>query len=175
MSLRRGQTASIWCVRMQMDVRARRWRPETTRSSSSSSSSWSSSPVTLAMSRVPSPPPPAEMSSGPVAESWCYTQVIYLPDRSFTRRHLRVSNLMLIFVYRLKWWSSLTCGPLTTSAFVVRRWGRSSRAPRSPQGPTTNWNGAFLKSIQDGSRAKWEAKCLQLNPLTTQMTVYRNS
>ncbi|XP_057243376.1 speckle-type POZ protein-like, partial [Malurus melanocephalus] len=26
------------------------------------------------MSRVPSPPPPAEMSSGPVAESWCYTQ-----------------------------------------------------------------------------------------------------
>lgn len=31
--------------------------------------------VTLAMSRVPSPPPPAEMSSGPVAESWCYTQV----------------------------------------------------------------------------------------------------
>lgn len=29
----------------------------------------------LAMSRVPSPPPPAEMSSGPVAESWCYTQV----------------------------------------------------------------------------------------------------
>ena len=27
------------------------------------------------MSRVPSPPPPAEMSSGPVAESWCYTQV----------------------------------------------------------------------------------------------------
>ncbi|KAG7239051.1 hypothetical protein INR49_030231, partial [Caranx melampygus] len=31
--------------------------------------------VTLAMSRVPSPPPPAEMSSGPVAESWCYTQI----------------------------------------------------------------------------------------------------
>lgn len=30
---------------------------------------------TLAMSRVPSPPPPADMSSGPVAESWCYTQV----------------------------------------------------------------------------------------------------
>ncbi len=29
----------------------------------------------LAMSRVPSPPPPAEMTSGPVAESWCYTQV----------------------------------------------------------------------------------------------------
>lgn len=29
----------------------------------------------LAMSRVPSPPPPAEMSSSPVAESWCYTQV----------------------------------------------------------------------------------------------------
>ncbi|KAJ8414228.1 hypothetical protein AAFF_G00050980 [Aldrovandia affinis] len=29
----------------------------------------------LAMSRVPSPPPPAEMSSGPVAESWCYTQI----------------------------------------------------------------------------------------------------
>ncbi|NXL73923.1 SPOPL protein, partial [Leptocoma aspasia] len=27
------------------------------------------------MSRVPTPPPPAEMSSGPVAESWCYTQV----------------------------------------------------------------------------------------------------
>ena len=27
------------------------------------------------MSRVPSPPPPAEMSSGPVAESWYYTQV----------------------------------------------------------------------------------------------------
>uniref|UniRef100_A0A8C6SWV6 Speckle type BTB/POZ protein n=1 Tax=Neogobius melanostomus TaxID=47308 RepID=A0A8C6SWV6_9GOBI len=27
------------------------------------------------MSRVPSPPPPAEMSSGPVAESWCYTQI----------------------------------------------------------------------------------------------------
>lgn len=34
--------------------------------------------VTLAMSRVPSPPPPAEMSSGPVAESWCYTQVKWL-------------------------------------------------------------------------------------------------
>ncbi|KAK3520720.1 hypothetical protein QTP70_030602, partial [Hemibagrus guttatus] len=29
----------------------------------------------LAMSRVPSPPPPAEMTSGPVAESWCYTQI----------------------------------------------------------------------------------------------------
>ncbi|GLD73345.1 speckle-type POZ protein isoform X1 [Lates japonicus] len=29
----------------------------------------------LAMSRVPSPPSPAEMSSGPVAESWCYTQI----------------------------------------------------------------------------------------------------
>ncbi|MFT7808616.1 speckle-type POZ protein-like A isoform X1, partial [Arapaima gigas] len=27
------------------------------------------------MSRVSSPPPPGEMSSGPVAESWCYTQV----------------------------------------------------------------------------------------------------
>uniref|UniRef100_A0AAQ4RHA7 Speckle type BTB/POZ protein n=1 Tax=Gasterosteus aculeatus aculeatus TaxID=481459 RepID=A0AAQ4RHA7_GASAC len=27
------------------------------------------------MSRVPSPPPPAEMSGGPVAESWCYTQI----------------------------------------------------------------------------------------------------
>ncbi|XP_016124419.1 speckle-type POZ protein-like [Sinocyclocheilus grahami] len=27
------------------------------------------------MSRVPSPPPPAEMTSGPVAESWCYTQI----------------------------------------------------------------------------------------------------
>uniref|UniRef100_A0A669EPJ4 Speckle type BTB/POZ protein n=1 Tax=Oreochromis niloticus TaxID=8128 RepID=A0A669EPJ4_ORENI len=27
------------------------------------------------MSRVPSPPPPAEMSSSPVAESWCYTQI----------------------------------------------------------------------------------------------------
>uniref|UniRef100_A0A8C3FIT6 Speckle type BTB/POZ protein like n=1 Tax=Chrysemys picta bellii TaxID=8478 RepID=A0A8C3FIT6_CHRPI len=26
------------------------------------------------MSRVPTPPPPGEMSSGPVAESWCYTQ-----------------------------------------------------------------------------------------------------
>ncbi|KAJ8389971.1 hypothetical protein AAFF_G00112560 [Aldrovandia affinis] len=32
-------------------------------------------PSKLAMSRVPSPPPPAEMSSGPVAESWCYTQI----------------------------------------------------------------------------------------------------
>eukprot|EP00064_Thunnus_orientalis_P019918 superscaffoldBa00005210_g20049 len=29
----------------------------------------------LAMSRVPSPHAPAEMSSGPVAESWCYTQI----------------------------------------------------------------------------------------------------
>lgn len=29
----------------------------------------------LAMSGVPTPPPPGEMSSGPVAESWCYTQV----------------------------------------------------------------------------------------------------
>ncbi|KAK2868847.1 hypothetical protein Q7C36_000718 [Tachysurus vachellii] len=29
----------------------------------------------LAMSRVPTPPPPGEMTSGPVAESWCYTQV----------------------------------------------------------------------------------------------------
>ncbi|KAI2659088.1 Speckle-type POZ protein-like B [Labeo rohita] len=27
------------------------------------------------MSRVPTPPPPGEMTSGPVAESWCYTQV----------------------------------------------------------------------------------------------------
>ncbi|XP_015421620.1 PREDICTED: speckle-type POZ protein A-like [Myotis davidii] len=27
------------------------------------------------MSRVSSPPPPAEMSSGPVAESWCHTQI----------------------------------------------------------------------------------------------------
>ncbi|MBN3287127.1 SPOP protein, partial [Polyodon spathula] len=27
------------------------------------------------MSRVSSPPPPADMSSGPVAESWCYTQI----------------------------------------------------------------------------------------------------
>ncbi|GLD49005.1 speckle-type POZ protein-like protein [Lates japonicus] len=27
------------------------------------------------MSRVPRPPSPAEMSSGPVAESWCYTQI----------------------------------------------------------------------------------------------------
>ncbi|NXC16959.1 SPOPL protein, partial [Corythaeola cristata] len=27
------------------------------------------------MSRIPTPPPPGEMSSGPVAESWCYTQV----------------------------------------------------------------------------------------------------
>ncbi|KAL3986721.1 KRAB domain-containing zinc finger protein [Sarotherodon galilaeus] len=32
-------------------------------------------PSMLAMSRVPSPPPPAEMSSSPVAESWCYTQI----------------------------------------------------------------------------------------------------
>lgn len=29
----------------------------------------------LVMSRVPTPPPNGEMSSGPVAESWCYTQV----------------------------------------------------------------------------------------------------
>ncbi|XP_034395602.1 LOW QUALITY PROTEIN: speckle-type POZ protein [Cyclopterus lumpus] len=27
------------------------------------------------MSRAPSPPPPAEMSSGPAVESWCYTQI----------------------------------------------------------------------------------------------------
>ncbi|XP_031661770.1 speckle-type POZ protein-like A isoform X1 [Oncorhynchus kisutch] len=27
------------------------------------------------MSRVPTPPPPGDMSTGPVAESWCYTQV----------------------------------------------------------------------------------------------------
>ncbi|XP_038561599.1 speckle-type POZ protein isoform X4 [Micropterus salmoides] len=27
------------------------------------------------MSRIPSPPPPEEMASGPVAESWCYTQI----------------------------------------------------------------------------------------------------
>lgn len=39
--------------------------------------------VTLAMARVPSPPPSAEMSSGPVAESWCYTQVkLYRPPVS---------------------------------------------------------------------------------------------
>ncbi|KAF5909906.1 speckle-type POZ protein-like [Clarias magur] len=31
--------------------------------------------IKLAMSRVPTPPPPGEMTSGPVAESWCYTQV----------------------------------------------------------------------------------------------------
>ncbi|XP_060797722.1 speckle-type POZ protein-like B [Neoarius graeffei] len=31
--------------------------------------------INLAMSRVPTPPPPGEMTSGPVAESWCYTQV----------------------------------------------------------------------------------------------------
>ncbi|XP_053117485.1 speckle-type POZ protein-like isoform X4 [Hemicordylus capensis] len=29
----------------------------------------------VGMSRVPTPPPPGEMSSGPIAESWCYTQV----------------------------------------------------------------------------------------------------
>lgn len=29
----------------------------------------------VVMSRVPTPPPPGEMSSGPVAESWCYTEV----------------------------------------------------------------------------------------------------
>lgn len=29
----------------------------------------------LVMSRVPTPPPNGEMASGPVAESWCYTQV----------------------------------------------------------------------------------------------------
>ncbi|MEE6489127.1 hypothetical protein FKM82_015496 [Ascaphus truei] len=32
--------------------------------------------IKVAMSRVSTPLPPAEMSSGPVAESWCYTQVI---------------------------------------------------------------------------------------------------
>lgn len=36
------------------------------------------------MSRVPSPPPPAEMSSGPVAESWCYTQVKWRPNWNTT-------------------------------------------------------------------------------------------
>lgn len=70
----RGQTASIWRVRMQMDVGTEHWRVEVTDSSSSPSCPPTPS-VTLAMSRVPSPPPPAEMSSGPVAESWCYTQV----------------------------------------------------------------------------------------------------
>ncbi|KAJ0005917.1 hypothetical protein NQD34_015811 [Periophthalmus magnuspinnatus] len=34
-----------------------------------------SSRLKVVMSRVPTPPPPGEMSSGPVAESWCYTQV----------------------------------------------------------------------------------------------------
>ena len=34
------------------------------------------------MSRVPTPPPPGEMSSGPVAESWCYTQVLTLLIKS---------------------------------------------------------------------------------------------
>lgn len=70
----RGQTASIWCVLMQMDVGTERWRVQVTDSSPSPSCPPTPS-VTLAMSRVPSPPPPAEMSSGPVAESWCYTQV----------------------------------------------------------------------------------------------------
>lgn len=38
------------------------------------------------MSRVPSPPPPGDMSTGPVAESWCYTQVgVPVSDRLSAR------------------------------------------------------------------------------------------
>lgn len=48
------------------------------------------------MSRVPTPPPPGEMSSGPVAESWCYTQVklhefqwLYFPLFSSHNNHIK--------------------------------------------------------------------------------------
>lgn len=109
------------------------------------------------MSRVPSPPPPAEMSSGPVAESWCYTQV--------KRRHmqekcsLHSSSAVLLTALgakpnafssvRSKWWSSHICGPSTTSASVVRRWARSSRAPPSLLGPMTSWSGGWTREMKD--------------------------
>ena len=45
----------------------------TTSTSSTSSTSGSSGSSNMAISRVPSPPPPE--ASTPVAENWCYTQV----------------------------------------------------------------------------------------------------
>uniref|UniRef100_A0A8C9LCE3 BTB domain-containing protein n=1 Tax=Pavo cristatus TaxID=9049 RepID=A0A8C9LCE3_PAVCR len=50
------------------------------------------------MSRVPTPPPPGEMSSGPVAESWCYTQVICMNSSDLHREQSRVSQLITITV-----------------------------------------------------------------------------
>ncbi|OWK15036.1 SPOP [Cervus elaphus hippelaphus] len=47
------------------------------------------------MSRVPSPPPPAEMSSGPVAESWCYTQEVE-GEKSLKLDLVSTSSLMVM-------------------------------------------------------------------------------
>lgn len=53
-----------------------------------------------AMSRVPTPPPPGEMSSGPVAESWCYTQVWSQRYSICSFLHLLMIELFLfLFLY----------------------------------------------------------------------------
>lgn len=44
------------------------------------------------MSRVATPPPPGEMSSGPIAESWCYTQVSYI----LCTNHLALFNVTAV-------------------------------------------------------------------------------
>lgn len=97
------------------------------------------------------------MSSGPVAESWCYTQVKWRHMQEKCSLHSSSAVLLTSLGAkpnafssdRSKWWSSHTCGPSTTSASVVRRWARSSRAPLSLLGPMTSWNGGWTREMKD--------------------------
>lgn len=61
-------------------------------------------------------------------------------------RMKRLFCYLLVCLSRSKWLSSPICGPSTTSASAGRRWARSSKAPRFPQGPMTSSNGRTERS-----------------------------
>lgn len=54
------------------------------------------------------------------------------------------SDISYCLHFRLKWWSSATCGPSTTSAFVVKKWVKFSSHPHSLLGPMISLNGKSM-------------------------------
>lgn len=81
-----GRFSLSFCYRLAVSDCA----PQTSRVSSNLHSSSS-----MAVSRVPSPPPP-EVNT-PVAENWCYTQVRFAPRRARSRESRVVSRAEIRF------------------------------------------------------------------------------
>lgn len=195
----RGQSASIWHVLMQMDVRTEHWRVEVT-----DPPPHPFAPDTLCHAgNVKSPESPSPCGNVQRAcgwelvlhtgtlNDWTAEPLMDFPAHTHTWQSLSLTpgisatlgfTKHLFSFGRSRWWSFLTCGPSTTSASVVRRWERSSRAPPSPLGPMTSWNGGWdrellrfiiLKAMQSSSWQKlsilliqiWTIfRCLRVNP-----------